>query len=200
MCIRDSIHNMLQNIRLESFPVTGTADAISLKEMLIELSGTIEGIDPEGINFIVDQNTGQIQQSGIGLDPNDPFGGDPNDPFGGGFPQAQEEEDVNIALEVNITIDPPLRNITLGQLLEIIVKISNIPIKYSVEDWGIIFSHAPAEGPRLETRTYRVDPDTFIQGLQSVGVSYVSADSGAGGGGMGGMGGGGGMGLSLIHI
>ena len=51
-----------------------------------------------------------------------------------------------------------------------------------------MFSHQPVEGPRLENRTYRVDPDTFMQGLQSVGVNYVSADAGMGGG-MGGMGG-----------
>ena len=148
------------------------------------------GLTRLGINIIVDQNTGLIQQSGFGADPSQGGFGDPNDPFGGGLQQVQEDTEVNIAQEVTISIDPALRNVTLKQLLEIIMKVSNIPIKYSVEDWGIIFSHAPAEGPRLETRTYRVDPDTFIQGLQSVGVSYVSADSGQGGGGMGGGGGG----------
>ena len=192
---RMRIHRMLQNIRLERFPVSGTLDNISLRDIIVDLIETIDGIDPEGINIIVDQNTGMIQQSGFGADPSLGGFGDPNDPFGGGFPQAQQDDEVNIAQEVAITIDPALRNVTLHQLMDIIMKLSNIPIKYSVEDWGIMFSHAPAEGPRLETRTYRVDPDTFIQGLQSVGVSYVSADSGQGGGGMGGGGmGGGGMG------
>ena len=174
---RMRINRLLQNIRLERFPITGTLDNISLRDIITDLTETINAIDTEGINIIVDQNTGQIQQSGLGGDPS--LGGDPNDPFGaGGFPQTQEPEEVNISQEVAITIDPALRNVTLYQLFEIIIKLSNIPIKYSVEDWGIMFSHAPAEGPRLETRTYRVDPDTFIQGLQSVGVSYVSADSG----------------------
>ena len=187
---RARIHRILHNIQLERFPVTGTADNLSLRDIITDLTVLIDGIVPEGINIIVDQNTGQIQQSGFGGDPSQ-GGFDPNDPFGGGgFPQAQEDAEVDIAQEVTITIDPALRNITLHQLFEIIMKLSNIPIKYSVEDWGIMFSHAPAEGPRLETRTYRVDPDTFIQGLQSVGVGYVSADSGQGGGG-GGFGGGG---------
>ncbi|MFQ3167911.1 MAG: type II secretory pathway component GspD/PulD (secretin)/tetratricopeptide (TPR) repeat protein [Limisphaerales bacterium] len=188
---RARIHRILHNIQLERFPVTGTADNLSLRDIITDLTVLIDGIVPEGINIIVDQNTGQIQQSGFGGDPSQ-GGFDPNDPFGGGgFPQAQEDAEVDIAQEVTITIDPALRNITLHQLFEIIMKLSNIPIKYSVEDWGIMFSHAPAEGPRLETRTYRVDPDTFIQGLQSVGVGYVSADSGQGGGGQGGGGGGG---------
>jgi len=188
---RARIHRILHNSQLVRFPVTGTADNLSLRDIITDLTVLIDEIVPEGINIIVDQNTGQIQQSGFGGDPSQ-GGFDPNDPFGsGGFPQAQEDAEVDIAQEVTITIDPALRNITLHQLFEIIMKLSNIPIKYSVEDWGIMFSHAPAEGPRLETRTYRVDPDTFIQGLQSVGVGYVSADSGQGGGGQGGGGGGG---------
>ncbi|HJO54250.1 MAG TPA: hypothetical protein QF373_07095, partial [Verrucomicrobiota bacterium] len=192
------IHRLLKNSRLEKFPRTGTVDSLSLRDIVSDLHDHIGEIDEEGVNIIIDQNTGMVQQSGLGLDPASGF--DPNDPFGGGLPQMQEAEEVNIAQEVSITIDPPLSNVTIHQALEIIVKLSNIPIKYSVEDWGIMFSHAPAEGPRLEMRTYRVDPDTFVQGLQSVGISYVSADSGQGGGGMsgggmggGGMGGGGGM-------
>ncbi len=184
------IHRLLNSVRLEKFPRTGTVDSLSLRDIVNDLHDHIAEIDAEGVNMIIDQNTGMVQQSGLGADPS--LGLDPNDPFaGGGLPQ-QEPEEVNIAQEVSITIDPPLSNVTLAQALEIITKLSNIPIKYSIEDWGIMFSHAPAEGPRLEMRTYRVDPDTFIQGLQSVGVSYVSADSGMGGGmGGGGMGGGG---------
>ncbi|MEE2948274.1 MAG: hypothetical protein VX392_08135, partial [Verrucomicrobiota bacterium] len=152
---RMRIHRLLHNIRLEKFPVTGIVDSLSLQDIVKDLHDTIQQIDEAGVNIIIDQNTGVIVQSFSGDDQG--MGGfDPNDPTGfggGGFPQQQEQEDVNIAQEVSITIDPPLRNVTLGQTLEIIMKLSNIPIKYSVEDWGIMFSHAPAEGPRLETRT-----------------------------------------------
>ena len=112
---------------------------------MLDLHETIQVIafPGEGINII-------IKEHGITLV--DPFDTDPNDPFGGGAGfQTLEYEEVNIAIEATITIDPPLRNVTLGQTLEIIVKLSNIPIKYSVEEWGIIFSQAPVEGPRLES-------------------------------------------------
>ena len=135
---RMRIHRLLHNIRLEKFPVTGIVDSLSLQDIVKDLYETIGQIDEEGINIIIDQNTGQIQQSLTGGDPSLGGFGDPNDPFGvgaGGFPQSQEAEEINIAQEVSITIDPPLRNVTLGQTLEIIMKLSNIPIKYSIEDW-----------------------------------------------------------------
>ena len=64
---RMRIHRLLQNIQLDRFPATGTADSISLKEIIIELAGTIEGIDPEGINIIIDQNTGRFSNRALAL-------------------------------------------------------------------------------------------------------------------------------------
>ena len=185
---RMRIHRLLHNLKFDRFPITGSAEGISLREMVNELHGAVVELD-EAVNFIIDSNTGVLVRQSFG-DPSG-FGEDPNDPFGGGGFQPQEEESVDIGLEVQITIDPPLRQVSLFQVLEILKELSNIPIGYSIKDYGIMFSHQPVEGPRLENRTYRVDPDTFIQGLQSVGVTYVSADAGMGGGGMGGMGGGG---------
>ena len=185
---RIRIHRLLHNLKFDRFPITGTAEGISLRELVNELHGAVVELD-EAVNFLIDSNTGVLAQPSFGGQSG--FGEDPNDPFpGGGFP-TQEEESVDIGLEVQITIDPPLRHVSLFQVLEIMKELSNIPIGYSVKDYGIMFFHQPVEGPRLENRTYRVDPDTFIQGLQSVGVTYVSADAGMGGGGMGGMGGGG---------
>ncbi|SVB09216.1 uncharacterized protein METZ01_LOCUS162070, partial [marine metagenome] len=129
---RIRIHRLLNNVRLEKFPVSGIVDSLSLQDIVKDLHETIQTIDEDGVNIIIDQNTGVIAQSLDLLDPS--LGGDPNDPFGmGGFPQAQEADQINIAQEVSITIDPPLSNVTLGQTLEIIMKLSNIPIKYSVE-------------------------------------------------------------------
>ena len=192
---RMRIHRLLHNLKFDSFPITGSAEGISLREMVNELHGAVVELD-ESVNFIIDSNTGVLVRQSFG-DPSG-FGEDPNDPFGGGGFQPQEEESVDIGLEVQITIDPPLRHVSLFQVLEILKELSNIPIGYSIKDYGIMFSHQPVEGPRLENRTYRVDPDTFIQGLQSVGVTYVSADAGMGGGGMGGMGGGGMGGMGVL--
>ena len=96
------IHRLLNNIRLEKFPVTGIVDSLSLQDIVKDLHDTIQQIDEEGVNIIIDQNTGVLQLSLTG-DPT--LGGfDPNDPAGfgpGGFPQAQEAEEVNIAQEVS---------------------------------------------------------------------------------------------------
>ncbi|MEC7882477.1 MAG: hypothetical protein VYB35_06175, partial [Verrucomicrobiota bacterium] len=183
---RIRIHRLMHNLKFDRFPITGSAEGISLRELVNELHGAVVELD-ESVNFIIDSNTGVLSQPLL-QDPS--LGMDPNDPFAGGGLQPQEPEEVDIGLEVQITIDPPLRNVSLHQVLEIMKELSNIPIGYSIKDYGIMFSHQPIEGPRLENRTYRVDPDTFMQGLQSVGVNYVSADAGMGGG-MGGMGGGG---------
>jgi serine/threonine protein kinase len=110
---RKRIHELLRNIQLERFPITGTIQYISLREVLLDLHEIALGLDKEGINIIATPNA-----------------------FG---------------LETAITIDPPMRNITLGQALEVIVKLSDRPIKYSVEEWGITFSEAPVEGPRLKS-------------------------------------------------
>jgi type II secretory pathway component GspD/PulD (secretin) len=80
--------------------------------------------------------------------------------------------------------------VTLRQALEVITKIADTPIKYSVEDYGIIFSPKAAETPPLHTRVFKVDPNTFLQGLQGV-VAQTFGTSGGGGGGGGGFGGGG---------
>ena len=161
---RMRIHRVLHNLRFDRFPITGSAEGISLRELVNELHDAVIELD-DSVNFLIDSNTGVMSQPSF-TDPS--LGGDPNDPFGGGGFQQQEQEEVDIGLEVQITIDPPLRHVTLFQVLEIMKELSNLPIGYSIKDYGIMFSHQPVEGPRLENRTYRVDPDTFMQGLQSV--------------------------------
>ena len=84
---RMRIHRMLQNVRLEKFPVTGIVDSLSLQDIIKDLHDTIQQIDGDGINIIIDQNTGVLVPSFGAGDPS--VGGlDPTDPtFGGGFPQ-----------------------------------------------------------------------------------------------------------------
>ncbi len=45
-----------------------------------------------------------------------------------------------------------------------------IRIKYSVEDYAVVISAKPSgpEPPVLEMRVFKVDPNTFYDGLQSV--------------------------------
>ena len=101
---------------------------------------------------------------------------------------------------ISIKINPPLTDIRLADVLDAIVKVADRPIKYSIEDYAVIFSLKARETTPLYVRTFKVDPNTFYQGLQGVGsfvfgASYnVGNSSSSGGGGLGGGGGGGGMG------
>ena len=67
--------------------------------------------------------------------------------------------------------------------------VTDHPIKYTVTDFAIVFSAKGAESPQLFTREFRVDPNTFYSGLESVGSASfgsVSSDSNGGNGGGGG--------------
>jgi hypothetical protein len=98
----------------------------------------------------------------------------------------------------SINVKLTLTDVRLADVLDAIVLVADHPIKYSVLDYGIVFSAKGPESPQLETRTFKVDPNTFVQGLESVGAqSFGSANSsggGSGGGSSGGSGGGGGSG------
>ena len=71
---------------------------------------------------------------------------------------------------ISIKINPPLTDIRLADVLDAIVKVADRPIKYSIEDYAIVFSLKAREATPLFVRTFKVDPNTFYQGLQNVGV------------------------------
>src|ERR1043166_4698245 len=98
--------------------------------------------------------------------------------------------------QISIKIVPPLTDVRLADVLDAIIKVADRPIKYSVEDYAIVFSLKGRDAVPLYSREFRVDPNTFWQGLESVG-SFPVGDIGTGGGGGGGggsRGGGGGGG------
>ncbi|MCX6903341.1 MAG: M48 family metalloprotease, partial [Verrucomicrobia bacterium] len=68
-------------------------------------------------------------------------------------------------INAQVTIRPPLKNVTLEETLDALLKSASPPIKYSVEDYAIVFSLKGPETPPLQTRTFKVDPKTFIQGI-----------------------------------
>lgn len=94
---------------------------------------------------------------------------------------------------VIIKLSPAVRDLTFSQLLEIITEVADKPIKYSIKDYAVVFTQKLPESAPLVTKIFRVDPNTFIQGLESVsGFTIDTGDSnGGGGGGGGGRGGGG---------
>jgi len=64
-----------------------------------------------------------------------------------------------------IKIDPPLTNIRLADLLDAIVKVADAPVKYSIEDYCIVFSLRGRETTPLYIRTFKVDPNALLESL-----------------------------------
>jgi len=173
---RQAIYSKLDRIRLDSV----TYDGLPLGEVIKALAAEAQRRDPdkEGVNFLINAN---IDPAAAGPGAIDPATGLPA--------AAGAGEPVDLSA-TTIKIVPPLNRITLRQALDAIQKVADKPIKYSVEDYAIIFSPKTAETPLLHTRTFKVDPNTFVQGLQGV-IAQTFGTSGGGGGG-GGVGGGGG--------
>jgi len=71
-----------------------------------------------------------------------------------------------------ITVNLTSTNLTLGDVLDTIVLTAEKPIKYSIQDFGIVFAEeSPADiaaTNTLFTRTFRVDLTTLRAGLESV--------------------------------
>lgn len=190
---RQGINQKLERIVLDEWSVPSD---IPLSEVLKELSTEAKKRDPEGrgLNFLVsshlDKPAPQVQPGGI-------------DPLTGAPVAASGNDAPTIIEDFTVKIDPPLRKVRLSDILDAIVKVAKPPqgqnqgvsVKYSVEDYAVVFSQRTDEAEQLFTRTFKVNPNTFRQGLE--GMSYSSSPfSGAGGGGLGGgAGGGGGGGL-----
>jgi beta-lactamase regulating signal transducer with metallopeptidase domain len=78
--------------------------------------------------------------------------------------------------DCTVSISPPLRNVRLIDILDAIVRVAvpqdavdpGLALKYSIEEYGVVFSYRSRAAEPLYTRSYRVDPNTFVQGLEQV--------------------------------
>jgi len=197
---RQAILNKLDRIKLDSIQY----DGLPLSEVIRSLSEECKrrDFDKQGINFFIAPNadTAAVAVSAVP----GAFGGPavaPIDPSTGlpATAAAPPPEPVDMSA-ISVKMYSPVSNIKLQHLLEIIVKSADRPIKYSIEDYGIIFTLRSADAIPLYTRTFKVDPNTFWMGLQNVeSISFGDSggsSGGGGGGGGGGRGGGGGGGSS----
>ena len=203
---RAGIARKLEVITLDQWYIPGD---IPLSEVIKELDEEAKKRDPDqrGINFIissvVDRPGPQLPAGGFGPGG---FPGGGIDPLTGApLPVATASENPVVVEDFLVKIDPPLKNVRLIDVLDAIVKVAKAPpgvdqsvtIKYSIEDYAVVFSQRSAEAEPLYTRTYRVDPNTFVQGLDGIFFTqspFLGLAAGGGGGGIGGAGGGGGIG------
>jgi beta-lactamase regulating signal transducer with metallopeptidase domain len=139
---RATIHRKLDSIRLKEISFSGAP----LNEVVEKLAGTIRENDPDGkgINFIVSDTT-QAGQKVAAVDP------------ATGLLQPRPFPITNVIIH----LAPPLRDVTIRQALDAIVKVAGSPLRYGVEDYAVVFSAIPP----FYTRWFRVDPKSFSQAL-----------------------------------
>lgn len=149
-------------------------DGLPLKEVLKQLSQQCLLCDPEGkgINFLINHNPDHSS-------PN-PNAGLPSTPMGGDEMTGRAAVDVGTFI-VNLA---SLTDVRLADLLDAMVLVTDHPMKYSVQDFGIIFSARNPATSQVSLRTFRVDPNTFYSGLEQVSATSVGAipNSGSGNG------------------
>lgn len=61
-----------------------------------------------------------------------------------------------------------LKQVRLVDVLDAVCKVAETPLQYSIEDYAVVFTQRKDEPQPLFTRTYRVDPNTFMDGLRTV--------------------------------
>jgi tetratricopeptide (TPR) repeat protein len=189
---RQSIYSKLNNIQLD----TVNYPSLPLSEVIHQLSEQSLQRDPEkrGINFMFNPNIESIPSAATtpGLEGRGGPAANIN-PQTGLPEQAPTAPQAADATQININLS--LHNVSLTELLNAICLVSDHPIKYSVEDYGVVFAEKGADSPQFEMRTFKVDPNTFYAGLQNVNsfsfgsVNITSSGAGGGGGGGGAQGG-----------
>jgi len=153
-------------------------DSLPLPQVVEYLKEEAAKRDPEGINFLINPNVATPAVTHVA----DPTTGLP-------VPApAPEPLDMN---SVIIRINPPLKNVRLKDALDAIVKVADRPIQYSVEPYGVVISqdrdasqHAsvqpsPAETTMLQVRTFKVDTNIFLAGVERAFGISLGSGSGA---------------------
>ncbi|MBI5773541.1 MAG: hypothetical protein HZA89_07345 [Verrucomicrobia bacterium] len=170
-------------------------DSMPLPEVIKYLDEQAKKLDPQkkGINFILNSQLVDMPPGGGGG-----AGGAPAVDATGAPIVAPAALAGRQDLDgVIIKLSPAVRDLTFAQLLEIITEVADKPIKYSIKDYAVVFTQKLPETAPLVSKIFRVDPNTFQQGLESVSgftIDTASSQSGGGGGGGGGGRGGGGGG------
>jgi hypothetical protein len=148
-----------------------TFENLPLSEVLRFMSDESRKRDAEkkGVNFLLNPNPPESPAPGLGaIDP------------ATGLPVAASVNEMIDINSVNVRFNIPLRHVTMADLLDAIVRVADKPIQYAIEDYAVIFSLRPEAnvmpsmagrpnpGPApLAVRTFHVDTNTFLAGLES---------------------------------
>jgi general secretion pathway protein D len=179
---RQAILSKLDRIHVDSIKY----DGLPLAEVINNLNEIAKTRDPDrvGINFFINREAPATAAPAAVPGAIDPTTGLPT------AAAALPTEPVDVG-GVTVKIAPALTDVRLADVLDAITKTSDKPIKYSIEDYAVVFSLKGPETVPLFTRIYHIDPNTFRQGLEAVGgIAFGNVSTGSQGGGGGGGGGG----------
>ena len=191
---RQNIYRKLNLIHFDNVKY----DGLPLSEVVVNLNDEAKRRDPEkrGLNFILNPNAESAPPAAAAAGAVDPATGLPVAP-----PAVVEQGDLS---SISIKLNPPLNDVSLADVLNAIVKVADKPIRYSVEDYAIVFSIKAREPLPLYVKIIKVNPNTFIQGLEAVvgfdfqnSIGSVGSGSSGGGSSGGGSSGGGGQGNNV---
>jgi hypothetical protein len=142
-------------------------DGLPLGDVLQFLSEESRKLDPEkkGMNFLINPNPPSLASPA------------PIDPATGLPMAASLGEPVDISTVV-VKFNLPLRNVSMSDILDAVVKVADRPIEYSLEDYAVVFSlradsaqsvvpRMPTGQPSFGVRTFSVNTNTFVAGLES---------------------------------
>jgi hypothetical protein len=153
---RQAIINNLESIRLD----TVRYDGLPLGEVVMNLRDEAKKRDPDkkGINFLMNQNMDAGEAMAT---PAPTIGPD------GNVQPAPPVEQVDLN-SVAVKITPPLTDVRLVDVLDAVVKVADRPIKYWVEDYGVVFSPRGVESARNEVTSFAFPGGTPSQFLNAV--------------------------------
>jgi beta-lactamase regulating signal transducer with metallopeptidase domain/type II secretory pathway component GspD/PulD (secretin) len=78
---------------------------------------------------------------------------------------------------VRLTLKPSATPQKLVDILNEVLSSAERPLKYTVEDYAVIFSARQGpEAPRLSTRTFKVDPNLVIERIQTATGRHTNAE------------------------
>ncbi|MEO7675813.1 MAG: hypothetical protein ABIV39_03495, partial [Verrucomicrobiota bacterium] len=166
---RQTIKSKLDRIRFPEVVYEG----LPLGEVLKSLRDESKKRDPEqkGINFMFNPHSSA---------PSAPVSASPlGDPTAAVFtPAPAPPVDLN---NITISITPALNDMRLADVLDAIVQVADQAIDYKIEDYAIVFGPKAPESVTFYTRQFKVNPNTFLQGLESVSALSISIQSSSGG-------------------
>ena len=135
-------------------------DGVPLKDVVKRLADDAKQLDPEkkGLNFLINDVNRTALTAAPAVDPN-------GNPMPAAQPVPLSETLVHLSL--------PLKGLTLREALDAICKTSEGGAGFAVEEYAVAFIPRGPGASALFSRTFRVSPDAFMQGLQGVVASPV---------------------------